>query len=601
MRRFTFTLSILLALTGILSAQSGVGGGGQSNVGGGGTSGGSTTTSSNLPQNTINVSGSPYNIQPGFQTYNCSTVSTQPTVTCTNFNFTSAMVGWLAHFTNCTTNAPCVGNIQTFPLNGGLENTIISVNGHIATLSSNANSSVTNGIFTFGPNNEAGWTLLETALNTLGTTPNCPGLWFPPGFAMSKKGHFNSITCQIKNLTPNDTQLTIMGSSQGGSFIEPTQDFDFTTCTGGVNSNTCFGGAPGIHWVMMGIDGGGDSMTGQTHAVNVLESRVDTLITGFYCTSWGSSATSMVGLVGNSGSQPSYSIQWDGCGSKPLYVKTGAGITHSFFQQTTVTPVLTVDSGAVFNSMFSFYGELASGNFTCVSGATQWSIAGGMNSHMDSMANCGGTSVVGAAVTGTLNAKFLVAAVGGTATSVAVNVTGTGKFSCDSCGLQAAGAAVNLSNTAKFISQGNNSINGTVASIGVQAATVQASIDYARDTLTGPNQAALVAANITPTSGFGTGCATAGQCVSVVTGNQLRGQFTMTYGTTPASPQTLTITFPTTFTAAPSCSLIDVGGTNAFPTSIVNNPIPTTTTATFVITNTPVGGSTDILQLNCGN
>jgi hypothetical protein len=108
----------------------------------------------------------------------------------------------------------------------------------------------------------------------------------------------------------------------------------------------------------------------------------------------------------------------------------------------------------------------------------------------------------------------------------------------------------------------------------------------------------LVAANLTPTTNFGTGCATAGQCMSTVTGNSGRGQFTVTYGTGPASPQTLTVTFPTVFFKAPACFLIDVGGTNAFPTSITTTST-STTTAVFSIVNTPVGGSTDVFQISC--
>jgi hypothetical protein len=113
---------------------------------------------------------------------------------------------------------------------------------------------------------------------------------------------------------------------------------------------------------------------------------------------------------------------------------------------------------------------------------------------------------------------------------------------------------------------------------------------------------ALAAANITPTSGFGTGCATAGQCISAVTGATKLGQFTVTYGTTPSSPQVITIVFPKAFTpgVVPICRLTDVGGTNAFPTSIITTTC-TATGASFTITNTPVGGSTDILQIQAGN
>jgi len=110
---------------------------------------------------------------------------------------------------------------------------------------------------------------------------------------------------------------------------------------------------------------------------------------------------------------------------------------------------------------------------------------------------------------------------------------------------------------------------------------------------------ALAAANLTPTTNFGTGCATAGQCMSAVSGSSGRGQFTVTYGTGPASPQTLTATFPTVFLVAPFCTLTDVGGTNAFPTSVTTTST-STTSAVFSIVNTPVAGNTDIFQLSCG-
>jgi hypothetical protein len=138
-----------------------------------------------------------------------------------------------------------------------------------------------------------------------------------------------------------------------------------------------------------------------------------------------------------------------------------------------------------------------------------------------------------------------------------------------------------------FVDEGGNIFTGAVNNAGgwFGAASVTGTI--------------LAASNITPTSGFGTGCATAGQCISAVTGASRQGQFTVTYGTTPSSPQVLTIVFPIAFPVTPICSLTDVGGTNAFPTSIVTTTC-TTTGASFTITNTPVGGSTDILQFQAG-
>lgn len=151
-----------------------------------------------------------------------------------------------------------------------------------------------------------------------------------------------------------------------------------------------------------------------------------------------------------------------------------------------------------------------------------------------------------------------------------------------------AGAFFCTDGTSKIYDEGGNFLTAPFSN------TCTAASLFGNTSVTGTAQ---TAANITPTSGFGTGCATAGQCVSAVSGSTQLEQFTMTYGTGPSSPQVLTIVFPVAFFVTPICSMSDVGGTNAFPTSIVTTTC-TTTGASFTITNTPVGGSTDILQVS---
>jgi hypothetical protein len=108
---------------------------------------------------------------------------------------------------------------------------------------------------------------------------------------------------------------------------------------------------------------------------------------------------------------------------------------------------------------------------------------------------------------------------------------------------------------------------------------------------------AALAANITPSAGWGTTGA-AGNGVSAVSGNTKLIQFTITAAGTPAASPQVTVTFPTAFLVAPICRLTQVGGTNF---TDVTNPVvstgPSTTTVTFTLAGTPVAAHTYTFQL----
>lgn len=98
--------------------------------------------------------------------------------------------------------------------------------------------------------------------------------------------------------------------------------------------------------------------------------------------------------------------------------------------------------------------------------------------------------------------------------------------------------------------------------------------------------------------GAGLGTSTFG----TVTGDSRHGQVTVTFaGALTTTPQ-FTMTFPTPFLVAPTCTLQDVGGNNAFPTSISNGAISTTSAVfnlTFAVA--PTAGNTDTFVWNCSN
>lgn len=434
-----------------------------------------------LPGNTINVSAAPYNMTGGYQIYDAAITSTSPNVTSTGFTFTSAMVGWLAHYTNCA-GSPCTGSVYEFPLNGGAENTIIgcspSCPSHVAIMSTNASASVAagSGIFTFGPNVDAGWTALEAALNSYSTTPNCPVVIFGGGYYMTRRGRFNKITClnpawNFSFTSGQDQLLTISGLGEPtNSYIEPTQDFDFTTgannsCGGGTSNNTCFGGAQATKWMNIGVDGGGASLTGGNHAVNVFESTNDSYLFQVYCTNWGASDGSMIGLKGSGGSQPQAFMQFVGCAKKQFVAVTGATVLSDGFLGGTTGTVITVNAGATLVTKFMGAGYINA----CPANVIQWDISGTMSDYHSGTGSCGAVNNQGIQVEngGIFNGDQTVSTVAGTSASAALLV-GNGTVTCKGCTFTSTGSGINLclGTTGAFYSGGLNTINGTAGSIG---------------------------------------------------------------------------------------------------------------------------------------
>jgi hypothetical protein len=516
------------------------------------------------------------------------------------------MIGWLAHATGVASLGS--GAAYVSALNAGAETTIIgcspSCPSKTAILATNNTSTVASGgAFTFGPDDTTALQNLFTAAwNTPTTAPNCLAVILSGGVFLTKQPQGNTATCKMGSSGPNDTQAAVVSWSAFSGMLAPTQDFNFAGCTGGTSGKVCFWGVVGVRIQNVGINGGGASLTGTSHAVNIMELDNDTAMFGVYCVGWGAAANPASQMIGvnDIGGQP---IQWsqiDGCGNIALVVNGSNAaveqIADSFFGDTGTVGNIT-GAAAQFLTTFNSVGNGYDSPYTST---YEVSVSAVGNMIGDAIAGTSGTSTIGLEVQsgGRLYAYGLYAVgIGTTTSSGAVQVATGGIMGCSGCSLAAVsgGYGMLVTGTGKFFSGGMNTI------VGSNANTTAVVMYTPTDTVTGTINTALAAANITPTTNFGTGCATAGQCMSAVTGDLQAFQFTVTYGTAPVSPQTLTIVFPTTAPSAPFCNLTQVGGTNAVITAPVqNNPLPTTTTAVFVITNVPIAGNTVIFNGRCG-
>lgn len=147
------------------------------------------------------------------------------------------------------------------------------------------------------------------------------------------------------------------------------------------------------------------------------------------------------------------------------------------------------------------------------------------------------------------------------------------------------GKPIGLSGTARFFDECDNSASGGAANI-FPAGSVYGSCSIAGT--------ALVAGNVALTSGWGT------STVTSASGNSQRGQFTIAATGTPGANPVVTVTFPNPFFAAPSCTIVQIGGTFGVLTNAAVG-IPTRTTVAVTFAGTAVAAQTYTLVLDCRN
>jgi len=193
-----------------------------------------------------------------------------------------------------------------------------------------------------------------------------------------------------------------------------------------------------------------------------------------------------------------------------------------------------------------------------------------------------GSSTTGITVDATsiVNVARMVLVQSGVASSVGINVAAGGKLRLTQMDLVTSGTPTEIINAGSVFDACGNNLTGTITNTGSW---------FGSCSITGTAQ---TGGNIAISA---CGTSTAG----TVSGAGGRGQFTITFAGAPGTSCTATVTFPTVFPVAPSCSFLDVGGTNAFPTSIVNGTINTTSAAMTETAGAFTNGNTEIMQYNC--
>lgn len=195
-----------------------------------------------------------------------------------------------------------------------------------------------------------------------------------------------------------------------------------------------------------------------------------------------------------------------------------------------------------------------------------------------------GSSTTGITIdaTSTVNAARVILVQTGASTSVGFNVATGGKLKLNQLNYQPSGTPTEIINAGTVFDAGGNDLGGAITNTGSW---------FGSSSITGTAQ---TGGNIVPSA-----CGTS--TVGTVSGSGGNGQFTLTFAGTPGATCTVTITFPNAFPAStvPLCSFLDVGGNNAFPTSIINGTINNTTAAFTETAAAFTNGNTEIMQYSC--
>jgi hypothetical protein len=412
-------------------------------TGGGALSGSLTLACPNC--NTGNIEAAQYGVVPGFSVVDASITSTSTTVTCpnSNCNFDSTMIGWIVFgVVGANTNGNGVVRLP--------QGTIASINSPQSIEVSNAATATSTGNvwLTWGPDNSTAFTNAWNAVNS-----TCQTLHIAAGYFLVQSAQFNTengTTCGVNN--PAFAAPGLFGSGIASTFIVPTPNFNFATCSAGPGNKTCFFGAQWENVYQLAVSGNGNPGSG-THAVNLTAvngARFVNVNLASWCTACAGStgiaisgiqAGAMQGganLFGETGCSTNGSNeimqQWT-CTNGNLHILGGSLVSTAtgFGPGLGGLPSLLIDSGG---EMFS-YGDFLQGT---------------------------GTNF-GATVNGTLHANGTLLVNTGATRNIALNVGTTGKVYATDAKFQggATGAWLQLANGGIFVDEGVNILTGTAA------------------------------------------------------------------------------------------------------------------------------------------
>jgi len=505
-----------------------------------------------------------------------------------------------AAYSTCTTDPSPIA-VDVFPAGA----TILSVTDatHIV-ISGNASANIASAAcMVYGHPDDTALAAVNTALTTM---QFCPVVVLPAGIGLlDNPVDFLSANPPGCTRTPQNlgksafgTGLEVRGQGIGGTVIGFTSNFKANIATG--CNNDCFFMPLQSKWDNFSFSGFGESLSGIAETPHQLlgvagYNVLDNI--GMY--NYGQRASSGMEVIFNGTVEYAKNFELDGfgtlvlnsagalilgpnaviqdlCGKSQVQV-SGGGINIQ--NNVTIMPgdCTVSDSGGggglifVTSGSVLAYGPLALGP---VNGDTSNVITGVLAQGSGaSFTSYGGSIDLRSGNTGNLGILCQ--------TSAACSVQNERIYA------GSAGDAIATNSPSTFSDLGGNQILQGVVSI---AGTL-----FGSASVTG---AAQTAANITPSTGWGTTGA-AGNGVSAVSGTSKTEQFTITAAGTPSANPTAAIVFPTSFWAAPICTAQQVGGTGAINT--ISVATPTTTGVTLTWNGTPVAASTYSLTVSCGN
>lgn len=529
--------------------------------------------------------------------------NTSHTVSCPNSdcNFVAGDVGKIAFGVVPVTSGYAFGPL-VIP-----QGTITAVNSaQNVTVSVAANAtSVAGGTFVWGTDDTTDLSNAWTAALSSSCALLLPGLnaqQTGPAIMLTSTGQFNTLSAHCQNLGANSSDLgvVISGVGAGTSFIGIEPTFSFSSCT---TPTTCFPGPSPMQGQVRGITFTGFGNNGvlepgcpasltygmqQQNYLNVY----DVQLIGF-----GSSCTNLVGIRTRGGFQMVRDFVDDGFGGGIGIECDGGLMVPCLYNHVAVADQLSatgtnmiVEPNAVAvssQSVFGPSGGSSRGDYVAVqvlSGGTWYST--GDNFITATSVALNGIQIRGLAYVNQDN--FTVSA----PSSVGAVVFGGGKlyaqntiFSGTSFGLQ---CDVNTLGTNYFFDLGGNTFSGTQ------------SIDptcqfFGSSSITGVAQAA---ANITPSTGWGTTGA-AGNGVSAVSGSSQLMQFTITAAGTPTLNPTVAITFPVSFLIPPICSASINGSIGSLTSDALATSSVTPAGLTLTASGTATAAQTYQIQVGC--
>lgn len=409
-------------------------------------------------------------------------------VTCNNASWTTADIGKQFTWTN-----GCCGVAQSYLgilLGPAVSTTITGVtNTTTITVSQNATNSCSGAtcLIAWATNDDTKITAAEAAWQTAG---KCGSMNLPAGITAVLKAHFNNPGTSCLGAEPQaDYTAEVDGEGIGATIIGLFPGFDFTTCTGGVGADVCFGGYLESAFMNMQWNGFGYGNTAAATAKKLLGPGLGSQWSQISCAAFGGSDANLIGFSFDGTGVRVWGLTIDGCGKIGGRVSGSIEKAYYSFFGDNLGQALVIPGGGDLTDYGSDYGVqggtiviendgryhgIGSNLFTCSNAANATAIYMGLGTNNTTILdgarfNCTTTTSNGAFLNAASNKLILTggSTIGGT--TAAVNLT-AGTLSIDRNTNIAAGLITGAA--AGVIQADGHSLKGTCTGVGTAASTL---------------------------------------------------------------------------------------------------------------------------------